>query len=81
MFGDDFLRGREAGPAAGADRHMPPDLAQRLGAEFQRFANLAIGDALADANVHASFWLGEILGARLRISSRLILNANKNDCQ
>jgi hypothetical protein len=52
MFVEDFARSRCAFAAATGYAELTPNLAQRAGALAGGFANLAVSDAFADADVH-----------------------------
>lgn len=54
MLIDDLLRRIFASSAANADRQFALDIQQRAGAVLDDFADLTIGHALANANVHSA---------------------------
>lgn len=55
MFVHHFLRSGQATTATPTHRHLQLHLAERGGAAIQRFANLTISNAVADADIHGGW--------------------------
>jgi uncharacterized membrane protein len=73
MVVDDFAGAVFALAAAVRDRQVSLDGVQRIGATIHNFANLAIADSIAEADVHSS--------AQPIVARWVYLNTNANDCQ
>jgi hypothetical protein len=64
-----------AAAAAAADRQTALNVKERRRPTLDLLANIAIGDGMADADVH-----GKSSRKRTQVGERILI-ANKNDCQ
>ena len=72
---DDLPGGVFAAAAAASDREIGLYLAKRAGAAIHRFADLAIADGMAHADVHG------LRNLASGVTTGASLNTNENDCQ
>ena len=74
-FVNDLLRAVRAFSATTRNAKISPKFAQRPHAVADRVADLVLGDAVADADVHV------LAGHGLELGYGSILNHNENECQ